>query len=134
PYASVAYVPPVKVFGTTNVIFSGELGVGVPVGESLQLGGRFHATSHRTIGEIATPFIEGDPAIDDMLVASSLGVDVMAGWRVGTVVPYAAIGLTDVSTVFYVGDDGVVTNNLHPYLGPVFSLGVDALLVERLRL
>jgi len=134
PYASVAYVPPVKVFGTTNVIFSGELGVGVPVGESLQLGGRFHATSHRTIGEIATPFIEGDPAIDDMLVASSLGVDVMAGWRIGPVVPYAAIGLTDVSTVFYVGDDGVVTNNLHPYLGPVFSVGVDALLVERLRL
>lgn len=134
PYASVAYVPPVKVFGTTNVIFSGEIGVGVPVGEHLQVGGRFHATSQRTIGEIATPFVDGDPAIDDLLVASSLGVDLMAGWNLGDIVPYAALGITDVSTVFYVGDDGVVTNNLHPYFGPVFALGVDALLAERLRL
>lgn len=134
PYASIAYVPPVKVFGTTNVILSGEVGVGIPLGESFQLGGRFHATSQKTVGEIATPFIDGDPAFDDLFLATSLGLDVLAGWQIGTVVPYAALGITDVSTFFYIGDDSVVVNNLHPYFGPVFSLGADALVMERIRL
>lgn len=133
PYAGVAYVPPVPLLGTTNVILSGELGVGVPVGKVLQLGARYHFTLQKTVGEIATPFVEGDPEYDDLYLGSTFGLDGMIGIDTGDVVPFAALGFTDVSTFFYIGDDGVVTNNFHPYLGPTASLGVDALIKERFR-
>lgn len=134
PYAGLGWVPPIPIGGTTSVIISGEFGVGMTLGESLQVGSRFHATTHRTIGEIATPEEEGSPAFEDVYVANSMGVDLMGGYDLGPVVPYAAIGLTDVSTFFWVGDDGVVSNNYHPYFGPVFSVGADSLLMERFRL
>ncbi|MBA2320483.1 MAG: hypothetical protein H0V89_04945 [Deltaproteobacteria bacterium] len=133
PYLGLAYVPPVQFLGTTNVIASGEIGIGVPVGDKLQLGGRYHYTLQKTVGEIATPFVAEDPAYDDLYLASTFGLDAMVGVDLGIVVPYAAIGFTDASTFFYIGDDGVVSNNTHPYAGPVASLGVDALLAERFR-
>ena len=49
PYAGLGYVPPITVFDTRNVIVSGELGVGVPLENGLQLGGRYHATLMKTI-------------------------------------------------------------------------------------
>ena len=134
PYAGFAYLPPIKLLGTTNVILSGEAGVGFQLGEVFQLGGRFHATSHKTVGEIATPFVEGDPAFDDLFLATTFGLDLMVGADLDAVTPYAALGFTDASTYFYIGDDGVVTNNFHPYFGPTASLGLDALVAGRLRL
>ncbi len=134
PYLGLAYIPPVKFLGTTNVIASGEVGIGVPVGEKVQLGGRYHFTLQKTVGEIATPFAPEDPVYDDLYLASSFGFDLMGGVKLGSVVPYAAAGLTDVSTFFYIGDDGVVTNNYHPYFGPVASAGIDALIGEHFRL
>lgn len=133
PYAGVAYVPPVKAFGTTNVILSGELGVGFQFGEIFQLGGRFHATSQKTVSEIATPFREGDPPYDDLYLASTFGLDLMTGFDLDVVTPYLSIGYTDASTFLYIGDDSVVTNNYHPYFGPVASLGVDGLVAEHFR-
>ncbi len=133
PYAGVGYIPPIRVFGTTNVIFGAEVGLGIPVGDAVQLGGRFHASSHRTVAEIATPFDEGDPPFDDLFLATTFGLDLQAGVRAGPVVPYLAAGLTDVSTFFYIGDDGVVSNNLHPYFGPTASAGVDGLVADRFR-
>lgn len=133
PYAGIAYVPPVKMLGTTNVIVSGEVGVGVPVGEVLQLGARYHFTLQKTVGEIATPFVEGDPAYDDLYLGSTFGLDAIIGFDTGDLVPYASAGLTDVSTFFYISDDGVVTNNLHPYFGPAFAAGLDGLVKERFR-
>ncbi|MCB9687958.1 MAG: hypothetical protein H6735_23155 [Alphaproteobacteria bacterium] len=133
-YAGAAYVPPVTLFGVTNVILSGELGVGVALGEVLQLGGRFHATSMKTVGEIATPFVEGGTAFDDLYVASTFGLDLMVGTDFDVVTPYLALGWTDASTFFYIGDDNVVTNNYHPYFGFTGSLGVDALVADHLRL
>ncbi|MDP6935730.1 MAG: hypothetical protein QGG40_22610, partial [Myxococcota bacterium] len=44
PYAGLGYVPPVTVFGTTNVIVSAEVGAGTQMDSGLQLGGRYHAT------------------------------------------------------------------------------------------
>jgi hypothetical protein len=134
PYAGLAYVPPVPLFGVTNVILSGEAGVGFQFGEVVQLGGRFHATTMKTVGEIATPFEEGGEAFDDLYLASTFGLDLMFGADLDAVTPYLAVGFTDVSTFFYIGDDGVVTNNFHPYFGPTGSLGVDALVAERIRL
>lgn len=125
PYAGLAYVPPVTVFGTRNVIASGEVGVGVPL-DGLQLGGRFHYTLMKTVAEIATPFTEGDKPYDDFYVGSTFGVDLMAGYAVKKVVPYVAVGFTDVSTFFFIGDDDYVGNNLSPYFGPNASLGAQA--------
>lgn len=136
PYIGFAYVPPVKVFGTTNVIVSGEAGVGFALGDTFQLGGRYHATLHKTVAEIATPFEEGDPAFDDLFIASTFGLDLIAGAALGeekTYVPYVAFGFTDASTFFYIGDDGFLTNNLHPYFGPNFSVGLDGLVANRFR-
>jgi hypothetical protein len=133
-YGGIAYVPPVPFLGTRNVILSGEIGAGVPLGDTLQAGLRFHATTQKTVGEIATPFVEGDPAFDDLYLASTFGFDAMFGANLGTVVPYAAAGFTDVSTFFLIGDDNVVSNNYHPYFGFTGSLGVDALIKDRLRL
>jgi len=134
PYLGVAYVPPVKFLGTTNVIASGEIGVGVPIGDTVQVGGRYHYTLQKTVGEIATPFSEEEEPFDDLYLASTFGFDLMGGLDLGLVVPYVAIGVTDVSTFFYIGDDGIVGNNFHPYFGPVASVGGDALIAGRFRL
>jgi hypothetical protein len=133
PYAGVGYVPPVTVFGTTNVIISGEAGVGFQFGEMFQIGGRFHATSQKTVGEIATPIVPGDPAYDDLYIASTFGLDLLLGLRFDIVTPYLALGFMDASTFFYIGDDDTVTNNYHPYFGPTGSLGVDALVAKHFR-
>ncbi|MEZ4318134.1 MAG: hypothetical protein R3F61_11540 [Myxococcota bacterium] len=133
PYAGVAYIPPVRFLGTTNVIVSGEVGAGIPIGTVFQVGGRFHYTLGKTVGEIATPFIEGDTAYDDIYIGSTFGLDAIVGFDVGDFVPYVAGGFMDASTFFYIADDGVVTNNLHPYFGPTFSAGLDGLVKERFR-
>ena len=140
PYAGVALVPPVNIGGTRTLVASGELGAGLYLGEHLQLGARAHGTLQRTLGNIATAYVEGDDEFDDLFVASTLGADLHVGWeRPGgegqpAITPYLALGITDVSTFFWIGDDSVVPNNLHPYLGAAASLGVDALVRDRLRL
>ncbi len=134
PYAGFAYVPPVTVFGTRNVIVSGEVGLGVPTEGPWSFGGRFHSTLMKTVAEIATPFEEGDPAKDDLYIGSTFGLDLMAGYRVKGWVPYVAVGFTDVSTFFYIGDDDYVGNNTTPYAGLTGSAGVDVRIVEHLAL
>ena len=125
PYAGLGYVPPITVFGTRNVIVSAEAGFGIPLESGLQLGGRYHATLMKTVAEIATPFVEGDPAYDDFYVGSTFGFDAMVGYKVPKWTPYIAAGFTDVSTFFYIGDDGLVGNNLDPFAGFVGSVGTQ---------
>ncbi len=126
PYAGLAYVPPVTVFGIRNVIVSGEVGAGLPLEMGLELGARYHFTLMKTIGEIATPFVEGDPVYDDFYMGSTFGADLLASYPVAWATPYVALGFTDVSTYFYVGDDGYVGNNTDPFFGFTGSLGVQA--------
>lgn len=133
PYAGFVYVPPLPAFGTVNVITGGEVGVGVPLGESLHVGGRFHAQQQKTVGDIATAFNPDDPPVADLYLASTYGLDLMAGVPLGAVTPYVAVGFIDAATFFLVGDDAFVGNNLHPYFGPAFSLGADGLVAERIR-
>ena len=73
PYAGLGYVPPVTVFGTRNVIVSGEAGLGMEKG-NLQFGGRYHFTLMKTVAEIATPFVETDPAVLDFYSGSTLSL------------------------------------------------------------
>ncbi len=134
PYLSVAYLPPVPLLGTQTVALSGAGGLGTALGEHASLGLRFHATVIRVVADVATAFDPADPAVDDLYLASVFGLDLLAGWQVGPITPYLALGFTDVSTFFWIGDNGVVTDNYHPYAGPSASLGADALLAGRWRL
>lgn len=125
-YGGAGYIPPVTVFGTRNVIASGELGVGWVSEGGLQLAGRYHWTLMKTIAEIAGPFDPvNDPVVLDFFSGSTFGLDLMIGQRIEHVVPYLSLGFTDASTFFYIGDDAVVSNNLTPYFGPAASLGAQ---------
>lgn len=127
-YAGVAYFPPVTIpvgeLGIRNVLAGGEAGITQRFGRH-DVGVRYHFQTSKTVGDTASAFAAEDPAVADWFQASSFGVDAMYGTEILGVRPYAALGLTNVSTFFYVGDDGVVANNLHPYFGPAFALGVD---------
>ena len=131
-YGGAAYVPPLSIGGMRSVIVSGEAGFGLTFA-NVQAGGRFHATMHKTIGDVATKFERDDDDFDDLFLASTFGVDGMFGYKIGPMTPYLAVGFTDASTFFYIGDDSVVTNNYHPYLGPNFSVGIDSLWLGRIR-
>ena len=112
-------------FGTRNVIVSGEAGFGATAGERVQWGARYHFTLMKTVAEIATPFDVNDEAQVDFYMGSTFGVDGMIGMKLGSFKPYAALGFTDVSTFFYIGDDAIVGNNASPYAGLTGSLGVQ---------
>lgn len=143
PYGGVAYLPPVTFAQQRTVLLSAEVGAGMPMGDTLQLGMRFHATQQKTVGDLVPKLDETDPDFKDFFVASTFGLDVIAGFDADPIVPYISLGLTDASTFVYIGDDGhsatkaiddgQTPNNLHPYLGPTFSAGLDGLLAERFR-
>jgi hypothetical protein len=134
PYVEASFLAPVPVAGTKNLLFQVAGGVGFNATEKLQLGARLHASIQKTVGDIATPIAEGDPVFDDLFLGSSIGVQVLGGYEIDSVTPYVMVGFVDASTFFYVGDSSIVTNNLHPYLGPEFAAGLDGLVVkDRLR-
>lgn len=122
-YAGGGFVPPVPLFGTRNVITSIELGFGVPRPGGFEWGLRFHNTMMKTVAEIATPFDPADPEELDFYQASTLGLDLVMDIDLPALNPYLAVGVVDASTFFYIGDDGVVSNNLSPYAGLAASLG-----------
>ena len=132
PYAGMGYIPPVTVFGTRNVVVSAEAGFGVSNG-TVQWGGRYHATLMKTVAEIATPFDKDAEAVDDLYIGSTFGVDFMAGYRAEKFTPYLALGFTDVSTFFFIGDDNIVGNNYDPYAGLTASLGSQVRVSEHIQ-
>jgi hypothetical protein len=130
-YGGAAYVPPVTVFETRNVIVSGEFGAAYPLDMGLQFGLRGHATLMKTIAEIATPFTEGEEAYDDFYMGSTFGLEASVGYVIyDDVTPYIHVGFTDVSTYFYIGDDAYVAENSEPFFGFTGSAGVQATLWE----
>lgn len=129
PFAGFGWVPPIPLGGSSSHVLSGEIGIAGKAGESFQLGGRVHATILRSIGDVATAF-EGGPLVKDFYQGEQWGLDVSAGYKIGPITPYVALGFTDVATFFWVGDDGVVTTNLHPYFGPTFVVGLDGLVIK----
>ena len=126
PYAGIGYVPPVTVFGTRNVIVGIETGFGVQSETGFEWGMRYHATLMKTIAEIATPFTSEDPEELDFYMGSTFGIDAIVGheFKEG-LKPYMAVGFTDASTFFYIGDDAVVGNNESPYASFTGSLGLQ---------
>ncbi|MAA79941.1 MAG: hypothetical protein CL916_11860 [Deltaproteobacteria bacterium] len=133
-YGSLGYVPPLEILETQNVIVSAEAGVGFGNPEKgLQYGLRYHATLMKSIAEIATPFEEGGETKPDFYMGSTFGADVMLGYRSSHYTPYLAVGFTDVSTFFYIDDDGLVVNNMAPYAGFTTSAGIQAKILDNLQ-
>ena len=133
-YGSLGYVPPLQIMGTQNVIVSAEAGVGFGNPEKgSQYGLRYHATLMKSIAEIATPFEEGGETKPDFYMGSTFGADLMLGFKQSHYTPYLAIGFTDVSTFFYIDDDGLVINNENPYAGVTTSVGIQAQLLKNLQ-
>ena len=57
----------------------------------------------------------------DFTLPPPFGLDAMAGVQAGIWLPGVfAVGWTDVSTIFYVDDTGVMVNNASPILGRPF--------------
>lgn len=125
PYAGLGYVPPLPLFGVQAVMASGEAGFGMPLSNGLEWGMRYHFTLMKVISEFASPFEEGDPVELDFISASTFGLDLIGGWDFDGLTPYIALGFTDASTFFYIGDDAVVVNNTTPFAGFTGSLGVQ---------
>ena len=133
-YGNLGYVPPLEIMGTQNVIVSAEAGFGIGNPEGgFQYGLRYHATLMKSIAEIATPFEEGGETKPDFYMGSTFGGDVMLGYKSSHYTPYLAVGFTDVSTFFYIDDDGLVINNEQPYAGFTTSVGLQALLLKNLQ-
>ena len=126
PYASFAYTPPIRVGGVSASAVSGEAGVGFQPRRHLSARRAFPCHPDADRGRDRHPFVEGDTEFDDVYWASTFGVDALVGLDLDVVTPYVAVGITDASNFFYVGDDSVVVNNFHPYLGAVFSAGAQA--------
>lgn len=141
PYAEAAFLAPIPIAGTRNLVFQAALGVGYELSDKVSIGGRAHASVQRTIGDIATPLAEGDPVYEDLFLGSTLGIQMLGGYDLSealnseedTVGIHVMFGLIDASTFFYVADSGIVTNNLHPYLGPEYAVGTSFLLKDRIR-
>ena len=49
----------------------------------------------------------------------------MVGFKTPMIEPYLALGFTDASTYFWIGDDGIVSNNTQPYFGFTGSAGAQ---------
>jgi hypothetical protein len=100
----------------------------------LDLGVRGHFLSTKARAEIASPFIEGSPAVDDLFFAQSMSAEIGAAFTVsiadvGVVRPFAGMGVADVSTIFLIGDDEVIADNPDPWWGAIAHVGVQALLL-----
>jgi len=137
-YGGFALLPPVPIDQTYNTMVSTEFGMGMRL-SSMQLGLRAHMTLQRTVGNIAGAFNpEEDPEYADVYFASSSGVDVSVGYEMERMTPYLSVGMTEVQSYFWIGDNdaegGAVMNNLHPYFGPAISLGTDVDLTEKIGL
>ena len=113
-------------FGTRNVIISGEAGFGVSYDGGFEWGLRYHATLMKTIAEIATPFEDDDPEMLDFYSGSTFGIDFIMGQEViDGLKPYVSLGFTDASTFFFIGDGSKVIDNKNPYASFTGSLGAQ---------
>lgn len=137
-YAGLALLPPIPINGTRNLLLSTELGFGVHAAPVVDVGARFHMSLQRTYGDVATAFTKDEPSIEDVFLGGTWGIDALISFPVVVdeqlVSPYLAAGYLDASTFFFVGDSSYAAINLHPYSGPAVAVGLDTLLVKRLRL
>lgn len=139
PYASFAFFPTIPFNGTRNLLIQGEVGFGVMAHPFVDVGGRLHLSMLRSYGDFATAFDPAtQPVVEDVFVGSTWGLDAVISFPIEVknhvISPFLAVGYLNASTYFFVGDTQVSINNLHPYGSAAFSVGLDALVVDRLRI
>lgn len=126
-------VPPVPMpMGTLSSV-AVEFGAAYRSPFGLDAGLRAYMGWARARAEIATPFVEDAPAVDDLFFAQTMGIDLAAAWGFDvndfvTLRPYASAGIADVTTLFLIGDDELVMDNPKPWWGFVGSAGLQAVL------
>lgn len=139
PYAGLGFFPTIPFAGTRNLVISGEVGVGVMAHPFVDVGARFHTTMLRSYGDFATAFDPAtQPSVEDVYAGSTWGVDAVISFPIETgkhqLSPFLSVGYLNASTFFFVGDTQVSIDNLHPYGSAAFSVGLDALVADHLRL
>ncbi|MFZ9887991.1 MAG: hypothetical protein ACO3JL_10855 [Myxococcota bacterium] len=135
-FFGLTFLPPIPTPLGSVLQAGAEGGVGWRTPTGLQLGARAHLNFARMRAEIATPFVDGDPAVDDLFYASSMGADLGAGYQLPFeglrwLTPYVSLGIADVSSLFVIGDDFVIMENtLYPWWGATLAAGTQALLLD----
>jgi hypothetical protein len=134
-FAGVALVPPVPSPVGTLLVLGAEFGVGTRV-DSIAVALRAHLSFARMRAEIASPFSADDPVVEDLFFTNNVGVDLNVGYDIDItpafrLVPSIGVGVADVSTLFLIGDDNVIVQNVDtPWAGAVASAGVQATIVD----
>lgn len=148
-FMGFSFLPPVGIPGVGSLLQAGgEFGLGYRAPFGLDVGLRAHMNMARAKAEIATPFVKGDPAYDDVLFASGLGADLGVAYTMdlgdGSVLhPYINAGVADISTLFLVGDNLHVVQNVNlekdgvasgPWWGATAAAGVQVVFWNHLDL
>lgn len=140
-YSGFTLMPPVKIPNVGSILQAGvELAAFYATDTGLAIGTRMHLNLTRARAEIATPFIPDTTAYDDLFYASSLGLDIGASYNLKSMnmpwlTPYASAGLADISTLFIIGDDMIITQNTtYPWWGAVIAVGTQMMVMEHLEL
>lgn len=135
--AGFTLMPPVEIPDVGSILQAGvEMAVGVQISPALTVGTRAHLNFTRARAEIATPFIKGAQAYDDLFYASSLGMDLALSYSLQSMnlpwaTPYFSAGVADITTLFIVGDDLVVTQNVdYPWWGALVAGGVQMIFAD----
>ena len=140
-YSGFTLMPPVEIPNVGSILQAGvELAAYYPMPSGLAIGTRMHLNITRARAEIATPFIKGTTAYDDLFYASSMGVDLATSYNLNQaglswLTPYLSVGVSDISTLFIVGDDLIITQNVtYPWWGALVALGAQATIWEHLEI
>jgi hypothetical protein len=140
-YSGLTFMPPVEIPNVGSILQAGiELAAFYAADSGFAVGTRIHLNLTRARAEIATPFIANATAYDDLFYASSLGLDVGTSYNLKSanmpwLTPYASIGIADISTLFIIGDDLIITQNtIHPWWGALVALGAQMTVLENFEL
>lgn len=144
-HVGFTFLPPLPTPVGTLLQAGGEVGAGwrstaTDGTAALSLGARAHLDFARMRADIASAFDPKAPAVDDLFFASSLGLDFGVGYEMPitewlALTSYLSAGIADVSTLFLVGDDGVLVENTDtPWSGALASAGLRALAFEHVEL
>lgn len=129
----LSVIPPIATPLGTFLHAGAELAIGWRSSFGLNIGGRGHFNMTRVREELATPLKNGDPAIDDMFIASTFGGDFGASYQLpfeafNWLTPFISAGYAGTRTLFIIGDDNAIEQNYrYPWSGALIAGGLRAL-------
>jgi hypothetical protein len=124
-YGGAGFIPPIPLGTTTTVVASGEAGIGMATSDTTAVSVRAHFSHARLTANLFPPLEPGEALLRDFYDGSTFGLDLVSSFVSGPVEPYLAVGVVDVSTFAWAGEDGSVVNNHDPYAGLAVSVGSE---------